>query len=526
MKKNQTKGKNSNQNFFLKIKSFFKKNWKKIIPIVVILLITFLIAEYSNSGLWKGGDTTPDSNVFKYTARLMSEGGMPYRDSFDHKGPVIYFINLIARFFSPNRGIWVLEVFAIFFGLYFSYFIPKKLFKTSTTTALLITLFCGALLLNIEDALNYPELFSLPLLTISLYFFLDYLLNGIINAKRLFLLGLFMGLSLMMKPNGAIFQPIMLIIILFENFKKRNIKQLFKNILWFALGAAIIIIPIIIWLIVNGAFTQFIDQVFIFNLQYSSVKSRASFGKKATSLIFFLDKPIILSSIVISLFFLKQKLPKKQKTVLWLNTTLLILSLLLCALSGALLQHYAIIMIPFIIIPSFLLLNEIQKLKKEKTMIVILLLLLSMPVIIMPYLQSFQNAVVRYSDRGKPKFEQKVYDVCKIVEENTNEDDKISVVGNWDLIYNKANRFSASKYSYQYNLFMVRPEIVDEYLNDLKNNKPKIIVIEPKRDPSETRILDFLEENHYELIYSEKNTETNEEKEKGAKVYQLGDTKN
>ena len=508
-------------------KQFLRNNWKKIVSIILILIITFLIAEYSNSALWKDGDTTPDSNVFKYSARLMSEGGMPYRDSFDHKGPIIYFINYFSRIFSLNRGIWIFEITAIFISLYYSYSIPKRIFKTNTIIALSITLLCGTLLLNFEDALNYPELFNLPLIFISLYYFLDYLINGNTNAKRVFLYGLFMGISLMMKPNGAFFWPIIIITILSRNVKAKDTKQFIRNILWFIFGTLVIVLPIIIWLIINGAFEQFIDQVFIFNAQYSSTGPKSSIGKKAISLLFFLENPILLSSIIISLYFLTQNLTKKQRNIVIINGLIMVISLLLCALSGAKHPHYAIITIPFVIVPFFLLLNLVQGLKSNaKSITILILIFLSYTAVITPLLQSLQNTAIRFDERKKPQFNQNVLDVCKIIEQNTNIDDKISVVGNWDLIYNKANRFSASKYSYQYDLFKVRPSITDEYLNDLKEQLPKIIVIQPNRDITEIRLPEFLDDNNYKLIYAETDKETGIEIETGAKVYRLMEPEN
>jgi hypothetical protein len=45
-----------------------------------------------------------DKEIFRYIGRLIAHGGVPYRDVFDHKPPLIYFLNC----FGP-WGLWLIE---------------------------------------------------------------------------------------------------------------------------------------------------------------------------------------------------------------------------------------------------------------------------------------------------------------------------------------------------------------------------------------------------------------------------------
>ena len=47
-----------------------------------------------------------DKEIFGYIGRLISKGGVPYRDVFDHKPPLIYFFN----YFGP-WGLWLIDAF-------------------------------------------------------------------------------------------------------------------------------------------------------------------------------------------------------------------------------------------------------------------------------------------------------------------------------------------------------------------------------------------------------------------------------
>lgn len=71
--------------------------------------MTFLILMYSKQSPWRKAESWTDSSVFKYVALVMSKGGMPYKDTFDHKGPVLYLLNLLGMQFGYMRGIWIVE---------------------------------------------------------------------------------------------------------------------------------------------------------------------------------------------------------------------------------------------------------------------------------------------------------------------------------------------------------------------------------------------------------------------------------
>ena len=59
---------------------------------------------------WICSDTGTDSSVFRTIAFMMSKGFMPYRDSFDHKGPLLYILNWFGNdFLACGGGIWTLE---------------------------------------------------------------------------------------------------------------------------------------------------------------------------------------------------------------------------------------------------------------------------------------------------------------------------------------------------------------------------------------------------------------------------------
>ena len=79
----------------------------------------------------------------------------------------------------------------------------------------------------------------------------------------------------------------------------------------------------------------------------------------------------------------------------------------------------------------------------------------------------------------------------------TEEEDKISVYGNWNIIYVLSNRVHATRYSYQFPIGQVMPEIMDEYMKDLQEELPKILVIMSGK--FDDNIHGFLDKNNYHI---------------------------
>lgn len=113
------------------MKSFVQSLFKQRISIlscVTLFLLLFLI-------LWQASPyileiPRRDSGVFAYVGRAIASGGVPYRDTWDHKPPVIYFLNALGLFISQKSywGVWFVQVLLGFVSLMVSYIVTKKYF--------------------------------------------------------------------------------------------------------------------------------------------------------------------------------------------------------------------------------------------------------------------------------------------------------------------------------------------------------------------------------------------------------------
>ena len=102
---------------------------------IIILALTVLFAgltHYSSSPLRNivqhqpllncdGNPTGTDSTVFLYIGRLILHGGIPYRDAFDHKGPLVYLLDAAGLAIHGVFGVWLLELLFLTVSTVFAY---------------------------------------------------------------------------------------------------------------------------------------------------------------------------------------------------------------------------------------------------------------------------------------------------------------------------------------------------------------------------------------------------------------------
>lgn len=155
------------------MKIFKKEN---ILIFIILLFITFLVMLMSPLNLFSiNGVSGIDSSVFKTIGYYMNNGLLPYKDIFDHKGPILYILNYLGYIISPNRGIWVIEFVFMFISTCFIYKISRL--KCDKKISIFITIIILSLLCLYFEQGNLCEEYALPLELISLYIFLKYFLN-------------------------------------------------------------------------------------------------------------------------------------------------------------------------------------------------------------------------------------------------------------------------------------------------------------------------------------------------------------
>lgn len=160
--------------------------------------------------------------------------------------------------------------------------------------------------------------------------------------------------------------------------------------------------------------------------------------------------------------------------------------------------HYGMILIPTFIIPlasiyTYIKEKNINNNIKNYTICTSMILLLIIPTCF--YIKEYKNInIIEISSTEKEE-------LSKYIEETSEEKDSILVLGNDCEIYLLTNRKSASRYEYQSPIYKIDKNILDKVVEDIKNNKPKYIIVPEYQNGEEIKneILDEINKD-YKLI--------------------------
>ena len=95
--------------------------------LLFLLGCTFITALNASDNPFYVGVKLRDSSVFTYIGKVILQGGMPYRDTFDHKGPLIYLINALGLAINERIGVWLIEFVTVFVILLAAYRLARLL---------------------------------------------------------------------------------------------------------------------------------------------------------------------------------------------------------------------------------------------------------------------------------------------------------------------------------------------------------------------------------------------------------------
>lgn len=447
----------------------------ELLCILVLGVITFVFLLQSPQCIWQKTDTSIDSSVFNYIGLAMTKGAVPYRDVFDHKGLLLYFLNAIGAFISKDSGIWFVEFLSMMATLYIMYRIAR-LFTTRWFSILLIIISLCPMFTYFEGG-NFTEEFALPHIAYAVFCFIDYFVNSKITNFRLVLCGLSFAAVLFLRQNMIAVWLVFCIGVLVNSILKKEYKQLARFILYFLVGVFILVIPFIIYILANNAWKDFIYDYWIYNFSYTS----DSGVSKWQAFFHFANNIIIIAAFVCILYRIVKE--KNKFDVLYLICMLATIGVM--ALSGYTFAHYAMIMLPLLIYPF------VNALKDEKVNCVVLFILIF--AVVPAWLTYVKTIDVKYKERNTEQSVGTTYDICSYIQQNTAEDDPIAVYGNWNIIYLQSNRMSATKYCYSV------PTLEDEYYEELDKAKPVLIVMRPVS--FNERMGEWLVANGYTLSY-------------------------
>lgn len=247
-----------------------KKSFPAFLVFVAILFVT--IYSYSTSPLYVNEGY--DSSVFKSMGFAITHGKIPYVDFFDHKGPVLYFINAIGQWMIPGRiGVFLIQIIATSVSFIFL-FKTARLFLNGVLSlcVMAVTMY---LLGGFYQEGNQCEEWILAFVSPCIFFLLyDIVHEEMKHISPLYgmLYGICFALVFYIRPNDAlaIMGGALLGGICYAWFvMKENKIRILYDILAFIGGFVLISIPIYMYFSFHHAFDDFIYGLFMHNSLYA-----------------------------------------------------------------------------------------------------------------------------------------------------------------------------------------------------------------------------------------------------------------
>ena len=208
-----------------------------------------------------------DSSVFLYIGDRVLKGAVPYRDVWDHKGPLIYYIDALGLALGGGArwGVWFLELIAVGVAACIAYALFKRIFG-SWPAIFAATLFVLELRLVLDKG-NLVEEYALPLQFLLLWFFL--LATTKANWKYYFSLGLVAGFCLLLRPNSLGIQFAIVVYIIAQAVRDKQ-RVSWKPLVFSGAGGLVVVALAVSYFLFVRAFPSLWDQVITFNLAYSA----------------------------------------------------------------------------------------------------------------------------------------------------------------------------------------------------------------------------------------------------------------
>lgn len=258
----------------------YKKS-ENILSFLCFLLISFcaLFFATKSSPFYIFNDWV-DPNAYMTMAKGWLSGLVPYRDLFDHKGPVLYIIYIAAYLISNNSflGVYIMESIFLAVSLFFIFKIARLFLDRQyayISSILFIPVFCS---LNKQG--GSAEEFTLAFQIIFLYIFFRFFRKKIEKSdiRLLFCSGILIGIIALIKFNIVIYCFILLIPIICTPIIDKNISLAIKYIICVSIGILCALLPFIIYFYTHHSLNDFIQSYILFNQKYGNADIRHALG--------------------------------------------------------------------------------------------------------------------------------------------------------------------------------------------------------------------------------------------------------
>lgn len=298
------------------MKQIIKCNRKEILFLMFSFLLMLIFSK--SSPLYAFNDSG-DINTYMIIGKGIKNDYMPYRDLFDHKGPVFLFlfglINLISE--TSFIGVFIMEVIACYVSVHFM----LEIFKVYNVDNLVYPLL-SALLIYTARAFGYGgqtvEEFSMPIILYLMYVGVRYAVKNIsISNKQYIIIGILGSLMLWSKYTILSFFIGWYIAIFILFIKRKQYKDILNSILYIGIGIIASSLMVILLLLFFGILKDCFNVYFLENI-FNYGDSTSYITKLIDTNVYMSGYNVLLCLLLIITFGIALKSKNKNDKYIWL----------------------------------------------------------------------------------------------------------------------------------------------------------------------------------------------------------------
>lgn len=248
------------------------KNTRLLICSILAGGIVILFFSVSVSPLL--GDMGMDSPLFMLIGKLLLKGEQLYVDVFDHKGPIIFWINAAGMLLPGTWGIYILESLTL--GLTLAYVYKTGALFIIKKSVLLFLMVCYIFMFvyTMREGNSINE-YANMIIAAAMYYQMKYYCAGQIQHpyRYAFFYGICFAFIAFMRISNNMFLCGCVLGILCRLIWHKEYQNAGWNILYGLAGICAVVLPISIFYILRDSFMEMIDATFLFNIRYSGYTS-------------------------------------------------------------------------------------------------------------------------------------------------------------------------------------------------------------------------------------------------------------
>lgn len=423
-----------------------------------------------------------DESVYFTIAQDIANGGVPYKTTWDTKGPLLFFI-LVPVTLLFDDSIPALRVYTslyLLLSMYFVYLLAKRLF--SGFAVLIPPLVYGLMFISFGGLASNGELFMMLPVILALLTYLDYEKKE--RPYLLFLSGFFSCAAFLIKAT-ALFSAMVvpLFILYFCLFRgPRTFKSLLIRAALYAAGFLTPAIILTLYLASQGAARDFYETYFIINRKYVG---EVSLLAAVIELVYYLHWLIlrkfevitiasIIGTMVLLIQLLRRKLSGENVSALLFILAMAVLSLVGVIWGRRMFPHYYLQMgLAYALIIGFAVYSLGLGTPVIKAAIAVIAVLFFIQSPVTRTVAGVKSTDENYFERSSS------YEAAEYIQSHSEKDETMLVIGGQPIVYFLSNRRPAIKYFWwtEHHNIMYRilnlEDSVPEMLND---SKPDYIV--------------------------------------------------